>query len=84
MELELLAWHFLSVIADYHLQSYPTTFEHDDVLLQNDIKNNELGVNKRNCLLQRMSEKGVYHFLKDCASKVGKLSRSLDLEDAKL
>ena len=67
------AWREIKAIVKTALAQYPTTLEEDIIILENDLKENKLGQNKRNCIKYRKNEKIMMHFLLKCAEKVDEL-----------
>jgi len=53
----LLAWDYLYKLSREALAGYPTTVEEDINILAKDDAATYLGVNKRNCVMYRKSEK---------------------------
>ena len=67
---EAAAWRYIDKVCDEALAKYPTTLEQDVEIIEKDAEERKLSVNKRNCVLYRMTEKYVLHYLKDCANIV--------------
>ena len=74
-ENEAAAWKHLQKVVDAALAEYPTTLKEDKEIIERDAKEDNLGLNKKNCVLYRMSEKKVLHFLKDCITEVEEMLR---------
>ena len=66
-------WRHLDKVADKTLAKYPTTLVDDLKLIHRDDEEDILGMNKRNCVLYRKSEKELLYFLKSCAKRVESL-----------
>ena len=75
-ENEKAAWRHLFKTANLALHNYKTTVEQDAEMLQDDIENDTLSINERNCIQYRMNEKLILQFIKDTARKVRKLIKS--------
>jgi len=68
---EVDAWNHIDKVCDQYLAAYDTTIEEDTkILTEDDANGNQLGFNKRNCVLYRKSEKGVLLWMKDVVVKV--------------
>lgn len=59
-----MAWKKVSAIVTAALNKYPTTLEQDKKLLSDD---STLTYNIKNCVLFRVGEKKILHYLKDTA-----------------
>ena len=67
---ELKVWNKIIFLVDVHLSKYDTNLETDEGLLEMDDKEHNLHSNERNCLLYRIGEKKILHFLKDAATNI--------------
>ena len=81
-ENELAAWQLIGKVASDQLALYPTTYEEDVELLNAEQEHETLGRNKRNCVLYRLSEKIILHYLQDC-SDTAEAMLAQDVETAR-
>jgi hypothetical protein len=64
---------FIKKLAINALMAYPTTLEEDLTILEHDKIDSYLSLNQQNCLIYRINEKKVLHFLRRTARRVDKL-----------
>jgi len=79
---EVSAWKKTLALAKESLSKYPTTYKEDqEILAKVDSGAMELSYNKKNCLLLRIGEKRILHFIVETAEAILELS-SLERPDA--
>ena len=67
---ELKVWNKVISLVETSLSKYDTDLEVDNGLLEQDDNEHMLSSNERNCLLYRIGEKKILHFLKDAATNI--------------
>ena len=67
---EIKTWNKISEVCQSMLDKYPTSFEDDQKILDDDDANHNLTQNQRNCVLYRHGEKKILHFLIDTSQKI--------------
>ena len=67
---EIKAWKKITLTCQQAIDKYPTTYEEDLKLLEEDDMEKKLTQNQRNCVLYRSGEKKILHFLIDTAEKI--------------
>jgi hypothetical protein len=75
---EIKAWTKICEVAQNQLDKYPTSYEEDEKVLEDD----SLTQNQRNCVLYRFGEKKILHFLIDTSKKIIPLL-SMNFKDAR-
>lgn len=79
---ELKVWNKIIGLANLSLEKYDTGLEVDEGLLEMDDKEHNLTSNERNCLLYRIGEKQILHFLLSAAEQIIPLI-SMNYRDAR-
>jgi len=67
---ELRVWSKITAIMSESLSKYDTSLEVDEGLIEMDDKEKNLSYNERNCLLYRIGEKKILHFLLSAAEQI--------------
>ena len=60
LESEKYVWKLILTKAEFYLKNFPTTFEEDVKMLEDDMKFNNLTINNKNCISLRAGCKKVY------------------------
>jgi protein-histidine N-methyltransferase len=79
---ELKVWNKIIGLVNLSLEKYDTGLEVDEGLLEMDDKEHNLTSNERNCLLYRIGEKQILHFLLSAAEQIIPLI-SMNYRDAR-
>lgn len=70
IENEVKVWNRIIQACTVQLDKYPTSYEEDLKLLEEDEKETKLTQNQRNCVLFRSGEKKILHFLIDAGERI--------------
>ena len=67
---ELKVWNKIISLVETSLSKYDTDLVTDNEILEMDDIEHNLSSNERNCLLYRIGEKKILHFLKNAATNI--------------